>query len=116
MSNNALAVRAAFDTLRTIAQGSLTGSYQAIGTASANAIRLLYIVNDTNSLVTISDDGIHDKFVIGANGFVLYDISSDQSLTQGFYLPVGTIIYVKQGSASTSGSGVYVTIMYGANP
>lgn len=114
--NDSLAVRAAFDIQRFLAQASITASYKAIGTSSSFPIRLLYVVNDTNALAQFSDDGINDKFVVGSGGFVIFDISSDQSHGNGLFLPIGTTIYVKQSSASMSGSGVYVTILYGANP
>jgi hypothetical protein len=113
--NDTLAVRAAFDVQRSLAQASLSGSYQAIGMASAYPIRLLYILNDTNALVQFSVDAVHAAFVVQANGFILLDVCSDQSKSNGLFLPIGTTFYVKQIGTSSSGTGIYITLLYGAN-
>ncbi len=107
----ALAVRAQFEILRTIAFGDISGVYAGIGTAFSNPCRTLYIVNATDGLLTFSDDGVNDKFVIAASTSLIIDIGSNKASTGGCLdIAQGTRIYVK--GTPTSGA-VYLTVIYG---
>lgn len=111
MSGNAIIVR--FDTLRSIAFGSISGSYAAIGTAFTHAMRIVKIVNTCNTNMLISFDGTTTNEVVPAGGFVLYDLTANTETTaEGFFFQKGTTVYVKQESAPASGN-VYVTCVYG---
>lgn len=97
---------AAIDNLRSIAFGSITGSYQLIGTVFAHANYLIKVTNLTDAHMLLSTNGIDDKDIVPANGFCLYDLSGDSLL-----LPIGRGVYVKYVSAPTSGS-LYVTAIF----
>lgn len=113
MSGPNLAIRLLAETLRTLAFGAISGVYAGIGTALLHPARLIYIVNQTDVLLTFSFDGVNDHFVIPANSYILIDITSNMTMTGGaFALAQGTRIYVK--GAPTLGS-VYLTVFYGAN-
>lgn len=109
----ALSVRLEFEPLRTIAFGDISGIYAGIGTAFSNPCRSLYIVNDTDVLLTFSDDGVNDHFVIPATSYILLDVGSNKTTLGGsLNIAQGTRIYVK--GTPTMGN-VYLTTMYGSN-
>lgn len=109
----ALSVRLQFEPLRTLAFGGISGTYAGIGTALSNPSRQLYIVNTTDVLLTFSDDGVNDHFVIPAMSYILLDTASNKTMLGGsFTISQGTRIYVK--GAPTLGS-VYLSTMYGSN-
>lgn len=108
----AYGTRAAFDPLRELAFGSISGSYAAIGTALTDHARIVKFTNGTNAPMYISLDGTTDYDKIPANGFALYDFSTNRIRDDGLFVPVGTIFYVKQDTAPSSGS-VWVSVIYG---
>lgn len=113
MSNNTQVVQ--FETLRSIANGSISGSYAAIGTPFLYPCRMLCIINNTDGDMFISDDGTNNKMFVPKNSFRIYDFNTNRVLKdQYFSQQVGTQLYVKQSSAPTTGS-VYVEVIYGAN-
>ena len=112
MASANLAVRLGAETLRTLAFGSISGTYAAVGTALLNPARQIIITNTTDVLLTFSFDGVNDHFVLPANAFLLLDVTSNMTLVGGtLVIAQGQRIYVK-GTAS-SGS-VYLSSFYGA--
>ena len=98
-----------WEVLRTFDSASLSGTYQALGTPLLHSAYKWKIINNSNVLITISNDGINDKDVIPANSFCLYDESIVGLNGQYPALPKGCQISVK-GSA---GVGlVYLVIQY----
>lgn len=109
-----MAKRARFDALRSIAFGSISGTYAAIGTEIEVNARILCITNGTNAPVIISDDGVTDKLIVLPTSGKLFDLTSDLNVGKddSFVLGAQTTLYVKQVSAPSSGS-VYVEVVYG---
>lgn len=106
--------KAIIDTLRTLANGSISAGYAAVGTAMTHPVRILRLVNNTNGDMLFSTDGTTDMFFVAKTSFVLYDLSSNGNPQQGFSpfaIAKGTQIYVKQSTAPSSGS-VYVEVVY----
>ena len=112
MSTN-LAVRLYPETLRTLAFGSISGTYMGIGSPLLNPARILYLVNVTDVLLIFSFDGVNDHFVVPSQSFLVLDVTSNMTLTGGsFAIAQGQRLYVK--GAPGSGS-VYFTVFYGSN-
>ncbi len=112
MSAQNLSIRIYPEVLRTAAFGAISGTYSGIGTALLNPARLLYIVNNTDVLLTFSFDGINDHFVIPQQSYILLDITSNTTVVGGvFAIAQGQRIYVK--GAPTLGT-VYLTTFFGA--
>lgn len=104
---------ATFDGLRSLANGSISASYAAVGTKLAYPARLLVITNGTNADVLISTDGSSDMLYLAQNSFKLFDLGTNRlNVDQMFVIPAGTQFYVKQVSAPSSGS-VYIEVIYG---
>lgn len=101
------------ETLRSLAFGSISASYAAVGSATAHGGRLICLTNDTNGDVFFSLDGVNDHFFVANGSFKLFDFTSNQrNCDQKFELRSGTIFYVKQSTAPSAGS-VYVEVIYG---
>lgn len=108
--NSAQIVR--FETLRSLAFGSISGTYAAVGTPLIHSARVIVIDNTTDADVFISFDGINNQIIIIAHSGKIIDFSSNRTEPVGVLeLPSNTTVYVKQVSAPSSGS-VYVTSMY----
>lgn len=99
---------------RSIAFGSISGTYAAIGTPLVNPAVFIMFINASNADLQISLDGINDTFVLLARSTFVFDISSDRVATNGLFLSVGTSIWVKTLGAPTTGA-VYVSSWYVEN-
>jgi hypothetical protein len=99
------------DGLRSLAAGSISGTYTQIGTGFAHPMRIVKVVNNTNGDLTISFDGVNDNDFVPANSFTLYDCTTNRVSSQyTFVFAKGTAIFVK-GTPSTG--SVYCVCIYG---
>ena len=101
-----------FDALSSLSNASITNSYTALGLPFAHAMRVVQFVNGTDGDMLISFDGITDNVIVLANGFALYDLTSDQDFNEKFRYQANTQLYIKYSSAPTTGS-FYVVCVYG---
>ena len=100
------------DALRSLAFGSIGASYLPIGSAFGHPMRVVKVINTANTDMVISFDGTTDNDYIPAGGFALYDLTTNQVQTQGWFFRTGTQVYVKYATAPASGS-VFVVAFYG---
>jgi|SRR5690606_29182481 len=115
MSNYSLAVRWRAEPLRSLAFGSISATYAAIGTAMAHPIINYRIQNYTDQPLLISYDGQTDHDIVGTGGFVLFDASSNKGKGDVLALPQSTVIYAKQASVAPGSGSVYVSAYYASN-
>lgn len=110
------AKRVYLDTLRSLAFGGISGAYAAVGTLFTVEPRIICITNDTDSGMIFSDDSsnVSGKLYIPKGAFKLFDLTANMvpGKDDSFVMAKGTIIYVKQTAAVSSG-GVYVELIYG---
>ncbi len=86
------------ETLRTVDSATLAGAYVPIGAPLGKPIRIFKFVNDSNTEVTVSWDGVNDYDILPAMSFFLYDITTNRSNvegSQGIYVASGTQFYIK---------------------
>ena len=114
-----------FDAVRGQAIASITGSYTPLGFLSTpstpapftHAMRVLHFINDTNGTFMISFDGTTDNVPVLAEGFSLYDLTSDEDGNESFRYEIGTQLYIKSLVAPTSVVGLtntfYVVAIFG---
>lgn len=108
-----LAKRARFLPLRSLAFGSISGAYAALGSALTNPGRLIKITNDTDANMLISTDGVTDHDIIPAGGFALYDIGTNRTNISGSLdFERAERFYVKEESAAATSGSVYLTVLY----
>ncbi len=105
--------RAQLEALRSLAFGSISGSYATVGTALANPARLICISNDTEGNMLFSRDGSTDEIFVAAGSFKLFDITTNHrpANQSDFVFETGTQWYVKQDESPVSGS-VYIEVIY----
>ena len=109
-----LSIKLKPETLRSVAFGSISSSYTALGSALSNPARIFMLQNFTDTTLFFSFDGVNDHLVIPSDGFLLLDATANKTREQGFYVSEGTQIYVKDnGSAASSGSA-YLSVFYGS--
>lgn len=108
-----LSIRMLADPVRSLAFGSMSGAYMGVGTALGHPARILFVQNLTDAQLMFSLDGINDHFPLPANGYVVLDITTNQTISQAFYLSVGQRLYVKEIGVPSTGS-VYFTVFYGS--
>jgi hypothetical protein len=101
------------DLLRTVAHGSISGTYTAVGGPFANMVRLICFTNNTDGDMFFSDDGVNDHLFIAAGSFKLFDLNTNRThVDQLWVLPQNTQFYVRQSTASTKGA-VYIECLWG---
>ena len=105
--------KAQMDAIRTVANGSLSGSYAAIGTPFAYQARIICWTNTTNEDVLFSMDGSTDQVIVPAGSFKLFDITTNHRPVNqdDFCFAIGTQWYVKYVSMPNSGA-VYLEVLY----
>jgi hypothetical protein len=118
----AFSTQVRLDVLRSKANGAITSSYTAFGTAFDHRMRMIKITNATdgdmfiafNSLtVAPASNGTADNDFIPSGGFVLYDFASNSEATGSpFVFQEGTQVWIRYSTAPTTKS-VYLTCVYG---
>lgn len=104
-----------FEPLRSLAFGSISGTYTALGTPLANASHILNIDNLTDADVLVSFDGITDHTIVPAGSGKIIDYASDKIDPVGKLLqPQNTQVYIKQASTAATVKAVYLTTIYGS--
>lgn len=103
--------KAQFEAIREVAFGGIGAAYAAIGTATEDMVRSITISNQTNAQVYISFDGVTNHLRIAANSFKLYDITSNKTRDDGYYLPAGTIISQKRVAGAPTTGDFWVEVM-----
>lgn len=110
---NDRAIRAQFDTLRSLGYASIGASYVIVGTTFSQPVRGIKVVNTSNANLIVSYDGLNDNDVVTANGGYVYDYASNKSEQAGNLLqPVGNGVWVKQETSAPTSGTVYVVIIY----
>lgn len=99
--------------LKSLATGSISGSYAAVGSSFSEACRIVTIINATDGDMIFSLDGSTDHLFLPARTPQLFDWNANRDRLSNFWVMApGTQIYVKQSTAPSSGS-VYVECLYG---
>lgn len=107
-------IRFRAEVLRSIAFGSISGTYAGVGLPLANPCRQFKIDNLTDANMIFSLDGVNDHFIVPANGFFLNDVSSNTSPFGGFYLSQGDRLYIRLESAAATLGTVYFSVFFGS--
>jgi len=96
---------------------SITASYTKMGSPFDHAMRVIHITNNSNGTYMLSFDGITDNIVIASDGFVLYDLTSDQDSNEMFRYEKGSQLWIKSLIAPTVDAeltnAVYAALVYG---
>lgn len=109
------AKRVHFDTLRSLASGSISASYAAVGTALTVNPRIICITNKTQGdmIFSLSSSNADGNLFLAAGSFKLFDLTANlvPGKDDNFEMAIGDQWYVKQVTAPTSGA-VYIEYLY----
>lgn len=108
-----LAIKLLPEALRSLAFGSVSGTYAGVGTPLSNPSRMILFQNFMDEAVIVSFDGITDHVPVAGSGFVLMDVTANKTVSQGFYIAEGTRFYIKQESSAPTSGNFYITSFYG---
>ncbi len=104
-----------FDTLRSLAFGSISGTYAAVGTPFTVEARIICFTNKTQGDMILSTDSSNasGQIFLPAGAFKLYDLTANlvPGKDDNFVIAKGTQFYVKQVTAPVSGA-VYIEDVY----
>jgi len=107
------AIRVKYETLRSLAFGSVGAAYVGVGAAFANPVRILKVTNTTDADLLVSFDGVTDMDVVPAQSYYLYDYTSNNSLSGGIFEQAsGQRLYVKEAAGAPTLGSVYVTVIF----
>jgi len=102
-----------FETLRSLANGSISTNYAAVGTPFTHPIRIICITNNTDGDMIFSTDASTDMLFLAKGSFKLFDLTTNRANHEQFWcLPTKLQFYVKYSAAPMSGS-VYIEALYG---
>lgn len=93
-----------FGTLRSLAFGSVSGTYANVGAAFTDRTKIVQLYNGLDAAVTVSFSGGTDHMVMAAGAVVQFDLKSNN-------LNLGTEHRVQIKGTVTSGT-FYVTELY----
>ena len=109
-----LAIRAKFDPVRTLAFSLITNTFHGVGTALAHPGRAIYIFNNTDRALDFSFDGVNTNITLPAYGYWFFDIASNKTRDQGWFLAEGERLYAKTPTTNPTQGSVNFTVVYGA--
>lgn len=111
-----MAIRLKAEPVRSIAFGSISGTYAGVGTVYSDPVRIYFIQNLTDVTLMFSWDGVNDHFPLVSEAFLLLDVTSNRTdIGQALSIAQGDRTYVKSLSGNPTIGSVYLSIFYGAN-
>ncbi len=110
---SATAQRIRYEPLRSLAHGSILGTYVGVGAPFANPVRMLMIDNLSDSDLYVSFDGINDHTIVAANSGKVLDYASNRMApADHLEQSVGERVYVKVLAVLPTDGGVFVSVIY----
>lgn len=109
-----LAIRAHYEPIRELLFSSITSTYHTVGSSLSHSARNITLYNGTDKLMMFSWDGISGWVVLPPLGYFIWDITSNKTIPQGFFVPEGSTLYVKTETINPTTGKVYFSVMYGA--
>ena len=110
-----LAIRAMFDPIRSADWSHITGTYYGLGTAIDHPARNIWLFNYTDKTLFFSFNGYDDNVILPPQGYWFWDITSNKTVMQGFFLAEGARLYVRSFAANPTSGGAYATVIWGAD-
>lgn len=108
----AFGTRVSFDPIRTLAFGSVVGTYVAVGGPFVNNARLVDLENTLNQPVFISFNGVDDHLFMSSESFTLLDLTTNSVRDDGLFLPIGTQVYVRAVSVLPTSGNLHASVLY----
>jgi len=110
----AISIRVAWEPLRTLAFGGISGTYAGVGGTLDNPAHQIVVENETDVDVFGSFNGITDHLFIPSGQARIYDFTSNKGPGGGFYLAQGARLYIRDNGTPASSGAVYLEVIYAA--
>lgn len=107
----AFGTRVIFEAIRLVAFGGVGAAYAAVGSATTHRIRRVRLVNTTNQDIYVSIDGVVDHIRLATGTSQEIDMSTNKIRDDGYFLPKGTIFYVKHAGVAPGSGSVWIEAM-----
>lgn len=99
--------------LRSIAAGLIDNTYRTIGSPFQHPIYWMHLVNDTDSALTFSWDGIDDHVYLPAGGFLVMDITTNHAANaSGLFFSIGQRIWTREAIITPTTGIVTLSVFY----
>ena len=102
------------DPIRTLAFGSISGTYAAVGTALANPVRLICFTNTTDVDMTVSINATSDYLIVPAGSFKLFDICTNRLNSSSYWVFAAKTQFFVKGSGASKGA-FYIECLWGTD-
>jgi hypothetical protein len=105
--------RVQVEVLRSVANGSITNSYVALGAPLVYPSRIISFINSTDAPMLISVDGTNNHLVVPTGSTRVFDLTANRrSHDDIFAFAAKTQFYIKYVSAPSTGT-FYIETLYG---
>lgn len=105
--------RTANEGLRSLAFGSISGTFADIGTPTTHACYQVTVQNTTDQTIIVSkDDGATEWQAIPMTTSAIFDFNHKTENDQNVLVPVGTQFQVKDAGVATTEGSVYISTEY----
>lgn len=104
--------KVSWEPIRSLAAGSIAAGYMGVGTAATEVVRAWILQNKTDEQLMFSFDGTEDHITLSAGESLIFDITSNKTNQENFFMEKGERLYVKRVGVATTGS-VYFSVAYG---
>lgn len=108
----AYGTRAAWETIRVVAFGSINATFTALGGILGHHTRQFRFVNTTNADISISVDGATEIIRMAAGSSFVNDLSTNKVQDDGLFLAEGTQFYIQYASGAPTSGSFWLEVMY----
>lgn len=102
-----------YDTLRSLAFGSISSSYVKISVPFNQQMRHLVFTNSTDQSLLISQDGVTDNHILLPSSVYVFDITANKTRVGHVFFPSQQQFYVKYETSAPTKGKVYLTTAFG---
>lgn len=103
--------RLQYENIRSADTASAT-TYLLLGTPLAQASSLIKMVNLSNKNILVSIDGVNAVDICPANGFWLYDVTSDSPKSSDVFVDKGRQYSIKTTDGAAGTGLVYLVVQF----
>ena len=101
------------EAVREVAFGTLTNVLAAVGAATTHIGRIVKFTNNTDQDIYVSLDGATNHFRLPSNSFLLFDVSTNQSTKDNFFIPEGQVFYMRWVAVAPTSGWAAIEYCYG---
>jgi len=106
-------IRVGVDAVRELGFAAILAGYSAVGAATTDTARIIYMGNGTDADVYVSIDNSTNQFRVPANSFRLLDLTANKTNWAPLFLEKGVTFYAKRVSAAPTSGTFWIEVING---